>query len=305
MSGKPDEKVQARTVIVIVIAIVLILLASSFLAQFGTGSHSSTSGPTSGITSTTRTTSTSTLGLGSTSTTYSNSLLACFLTGCPCVATTANETAITAQFLLPFLRYVSAMKVSFNSTLMGDYGPAVENTTSSYVMIYADTSSGITTYKIGISYLQLPSNGSASSPEDAAAWIKSDGTVLAVEYAGRNDTGPSAGQYLLGIMGAFAEESTLIGEIGLYTSSYFHSIGNSSVTLGTTNMQITTYAAESLPMSVDVCGDLGTLNSFSLQVGTLPNTDLNLVTFLHLSVTSGAFAGTLDNTIQISSITEK
>ena len=304
MSEKPGEKVQARTFIVMVIAIVLILFASSFLAQFGTGSQSSTSGTTLGITSTTRTTSASTLGLGSTLTTYSNSLLPCFLTGCPCVAATTNETAITAQFLLPFLRYVSAMKVSFNSTLIGDYGSAVENTTSSYVLIYADTSSGITTYKIGISYLQLPSNGSASSPEDAVAWVKSDGTVLAVEHAGQNESGPSAGQDLLGIIGPFAEESTLMREIGLYTSSYFHSIGNSSVTLGTTSMQVTTYAAESLPMSVDVCGDLGTLNSFSLQVGTLPSTDLNLVTFLHLSVTSGALAGTLDNTIQISSITE-
>ncbi len=127
-------------------------------------------------------------------------------------------------------------------------------------------------------------------------------SVLSVTYFGSTFKGAEAKTFFDGTFALFGLEYTYGGALGLYTSSsYFHSTGAASMTFGTTTFQVTTYVANSLPETINACGESSTLTDYTLGVGTPPGTSLQFITYLHVAGTDSS--GTFDDTFQLVSMT--
>ena len=308
-----DRKAIGASVIAIVVVIVVVVAAGGiYLAtqtggttnttsqgttgQSTTSSHTTmqtttqTTGSTEHTTTTQAHTTTTTTTTAVQTTTTTLSTYSCSSTYTSTSTTTG--AAQTVQSVLPFFQSLSGMQVQYNGTSNG----SSYNVVSSYNVIYASTSGGVTTYKVFISF------NDGSSATNATAWVQSNGNVVALDFAGYNETGSMAGAALVGLMTPFTLEANYLGYIQVYTGTFYHSAGTSSVTLGTTTMTVTNYQANSLPETFSECGYTGTLDQFAMSVGTDPGTSFTLVTYLHISGTSDGTTGTFD--IRVVSVTK-
>ena len=290
--------------IAIAVVVIVVVAAGGIYLATQTGSNSSTTTSqsttshtttqTSTPTQTTTTTHTTSPTQTTTATTPSSTTTTSFSTyscSSSSTSTTTGQTQ-TVQSILPFFQSLKGMEVVYNGTdSNGSY-----NLDSKYTVIYADTSGGVTTYKVFIDF----NDGTAD--ENATAWVQSNGNVLAVDIGGFNITGSTAGQTLVGFMAGFTLESTYLNTLEVYTGSYFHSTGTSTVTLGSTTMTVTNYQANSLPETYSECGYTGTINDFAMSVGTVPGTSVTLVTHLHINGTENG--DTSDFSIRVVSVTK-
>jgi len=158
-----------------------------------------------------------------------------------------------------------------------------------------------TTYKVDV---QLNGDGISMN---STAWILRNGTALAVDELGNNETG-AAGQQLVGnLFAGFTAEIQAGSELSQYTASPgFHSDGNSTVTLGPSTFTVTNYVANSLPLTEAACGATTVITSFNLSVGEPQGSGYELVTFIQFdaSVTgSGIPTSAVGYVIQIVSVT--
>lgn len=307
-----ERKAIGASLLAIVIVVVVAVAAGGiyFATQTGGGSSNttqttttqsttSTTGPTQTTSHTTTTTAqqtTSTTPTHTTTTTSAQTTSSTLSTSsCSSTYTSTSTTtgaAQTVQSILPFFQSLKGMEIVYNGT---DNGNSY-NLDSQYTVIYADTSAGVTTYKVYISF------NDGSSVANATAWVQSNGNVLALEIAGFNETGAVAGEALVSFMSAFTLESNYLGYVEVYTGSSFHSTGTSTVTLGPTTMTVTNYQANSLPETYTECGYTGSLTDFAMSVGTVPGTSITLVTNLHVSGTSNGDTGDFD--IRVVSVTK-
>jgi hypothetical protein len=131
-----------------------------------------------------------------------------------------------------------------------------------------------TTYKVTITIAE----GSTNIGE--TVWLLKDGTALAIDISGYNLTGSSAQGAIIGAFAGFELQLQADAEINAYTASnFFHSTGTSTVTIGSTMVSVTNYAANSLPETVSYCGNSPTtLTAFSFSVGTPQGSSSPLVT---------------------------
>jgi hypothetical protein len=107
----------------------------------------------------------------------------------------------------------------------------------------------------------------------------------------------------LGLGAPFLVETTSMAQLQLYTSSQFTITGTPIKNFGPTlNMQVTDYSATTLPLNINSCGFTETITAFSLEVGTVPGTSLELITQMHLVATMQSTS--TDFTIQVTSITK-
>ena len=163
-------------------------------------------------------------------------------------------------------------------------------------MVYASS----TTYKVTITSVE----GAQSTTE--TVWVLKDGTAIAVDYSGENFTGSLAQELIVGAFSGFTLQIEADSQIGLYTqTSYFHSTGTSTVSIGPTQVVVTTYAANNLPETVISCGSTTTLTAYSFSVGTPQGTSTPLVAYEHFAgsdVVNGQ-TETFNEVLQVTSIT--
>jgi hypothetical protein len=171
------------------------------------------------------------------------------------------------------LQAYSAMTVYGNGTS----GGSTYNISASYNTVYHSS----TTYKVAITLQE------AGNSINYTVWVQNDGTVLAVGFSAggftQNLTG-SEGQSAAA--GAFAEFTLQIQAdslVNYYTNQgYFHTTGTSTVSIGPTSVKVTTYAANSLPETINDCnGDTTTLTQYSFSVGTPQGSSVPLVVYEH------------------------
>jgi len=168
---------------------------------------------------------------------------------------------------------------------IGTAGGQAFNFDSSYRVLAATSSGGVTTYKVAVN------STVAGTPLATTVWIKSDGTVIAVEEAGMNITGSTASSLFMGTLVAFTIEQASIAQISAYTGSHFKQSGTTTATFGPTTMTVTNYEATSLPITYTYCGTTLSLSAFALQFGTVPGTNYTLVTQLTLKGTEQTSSG--------------
>ena len=185
------------------------------------------------------------------------------------------------------------------------------NQTASYHVIYHPTA-GSTTYKVAIT-----ERNNASSPTmSGTIWMKTDGTIIAVESGGQNLTGSQASQL----------ESTLTFPIGftayrasillpLYQGSgAIHVINQSSIVVGGTTVAVTNYGANYLPFTAGVCtnGFTQFITSFVFQTGQVSGASFVITPFLSIMGTETLYGNqgnsgstfNIHEYVQITSITK-
>jgi hypothetical protein len=102
-------------------------------------------------------------------------------------------------------------------------------------------------------------------------------------------------------MAPITMETTMVGQMSLYTSVQFTKSGPSPQTFGPTTINVTTYQVTNPPVTVNECGFSGTINAFNMQFGIVPGTSITLITYMHMSATSDT--GPIDFTLQVTSVT--
>lgn len=138
-------------------------------------------------------------------------------------------------------------------------------------------SSGI--YDVNITF------NSAGTIDSGLARVDSNNeSVISVTFSGYSLYGDQAKSIFDSLFALFGLEYTYGGYESILTNSaYFHSTGSSTMTFGSTSFSVTTWVANSLPMSINDCGYTSDLTDYTLQVGTPPGTSLNFITFLHIA----------------------
>jgi hypothetical protein len=209
---------------------------------------------------------------------------------------TSTSTSSTSTFnVVPLVSTFSGMQLRYNLTS----GTQQSNLTESYTRVYASA----TTYKVTVT----SSIGSQVTPPETA-WILKNGTVLAINVAGQNLTGPTAQTMIVGLFAGFSAEVQAGSQLSTYTASqYFHTTGTSSVTIGSSTFAVTNYAANTLPQTITSCppGTTTTLTNYKLSVGTPNGTSYKVVTYMQIagSSTSNGQTSNFNYVIQIVSLT--
>jgi hypothetical protein len=193
------------------------------------------------------------------------------------------------------------MSINWNGSTTSNGNTTSYEYSGTYNVASQTTSGSITTYKVVINLTE-----SSTNSFNGVAWVQSDGTVTALElnYGGykQNFTGSEATSLFTSYMVAFTLETTLVSEIQFYSSSLFTNSGTATVTLGPTTMTVNTYSATNINYSS--CGVSTILSSFEMQYGTVPNTSVTLVTYLHFKGTTQTSSGieNSDYAISVTSI---
>jgi len=102
---------------------------------------------------------------------------------------------------------------------------------------------------------------------------------------GAPETGTAATGMIAGVMAGFYIEVEVGQSQAFYAAEtqYFHSTGTSTVTIGSNQVKVTNYAANSANELVNECGSSFTYTSFALSIGTPSGTSFPLVTNLQVS----------------------
>jgi hypothetical protein len=176
----------------------------------------------------------------------------------------------------------------------------------SYMVVSTSVSGGVTTYEVNVSS-HTRAMGMVIT-QNSTAWVESDGTVPLVttsimgfpeQY--NSTTNPTATTEFTTLMAPITMETTMVGQMSLYTAVQFTKSGPSPQTFGPTTINVTTYQVTNPPVTVNECGFSGTINAFNMQFGIVPGTSITLITRMHMSATSDT--GPIDFTLQVTSVT--
>lgn len=193
--------------------------------------------------------------------------------------------------IVPLFQTLSAMTMNYS----GSSGGTPFSMQMSYKVVSKSTSGGVTTYLVDFT------QRISSLEVNASAKFQSNGNILWV-YEVMNFTGSTAENMFLSLGAPFLVETTSMAQLQLYTSSQFTITGTPIKNFGPTSMQVTDYSATTLPLNINSCGFTETITAFSLEVGTVPGTSLELITQMHLVATTQSTSA--DFTIQVTSITK-
>jgi hypothetical protein len=179
-------------------------------------------------------------------------------------STPESESTYNVPFVLEDVRLLGSLsQMTLISTTQ--LGSVLYRFNYSYSVIYAAESGALTTYKVAITGPSVVYSGTG--------WVLSNGTVLAFEVEGYNETGDLAN-------GAFSDDFGNFWFVALYSenfSTFFppsqvQPTGESSVTLGSVTMNATSYEpTDSSPIVYTM---------FALQAGVVPGTNFTLTTVL-------------------------
>jgi hypothetical protein len=163
-------------------------------------------------------------------------------------------------------------------TISGTSSGTFQNATLSY---------HTTTVSSGIYDVNITVASSSGTTSGLARVDSNNQSVISVTISGHTFYGAQAKSFFDTIMALFGLEEAYGGNVGLFTSSaYFHSTGTASMTFGSATFDVTTWVANSLPLSVNQCGYSANITAYTIEVGTPPGTSLTFITLLHIATSS-------------------
>lgn len=167
------------------------------------------------------------------------------------------------------IQHISETYTSYDTSVQGS-----SSVTESYRVVY--TSPDV--YKVDIIANQT------FTTLNATAWVLKNGTALAYYYLGQNVTGREATGLLQGLMSPFFYEAEYNALVQTITpSSLVHNTTIGTGELDSARVVLTNYSADSLPLTVPICGGSLTLSSYALQTGTVQGASQRLLTFMNIS----------------------
>ena len=201
----------------------------------------------------------------------------------------------------------SEMAVQYNGTGYDGNTPLRANASSGYHVI-STTARG---YKVNVTMTSSRWGNDIHFTDfvlknGTALWVYagSTNTYLAM-HAGDNDTGLSAIGSYSSSMYFFVGNYFGAAFIQLTSSGYLHMTGTETVMLGPTQVSVTNYAPNALPLKVDQCGTSVDFTRFSLQTGTVSGASGALLTLLDIagSFTINGYTHSANLSYRITSIT--
>jgi len=253
-------------------------------------SASLTSTTTSSTTSSTPQTSTST---STSSTTSATSVTSGTTTSPAACVTTSPSNSTQGQELVSWLGNYTSLAITFQGTKNGN----TSNLDFSYTIAYRSP----TTYKVNLNIVLK------SKPRDYTMWVLTNGTVLALlTPSGENLTGYAASDKVFGFFSGLETLAT----IGLQSNNaaFFHSTGNSTVTIGSNSFAVTNYTLNTTPETIQGCNGSGsaTLTTYTASLGTPTGSSFELVaaaTFVGSITDAWGTTTTVDYTYQVTGLT--
>lgn len=207
--------------------------------------------------------------------------------------------------VIPLLSAYSAMAVIYQGSSSTSNATATStissyNVTESFSTVYVSS----TTYKVNINY---NAQGEALT---YSAWILKSGAIVglyaSVNGQGFNYTGSESQDFAVGIFAGFILQIDADNAQSTY-SSYAHSTGTSTVTIGTQKLTVTNYSATNLPITEPECnGQTSTITALSFSVGTPSGASAPLATNFHYAGSTNLGNGqtdTISETMQVTSFT--
>jgi hypothetical protein len=158
---------------------------------------------------------------------------------------------------------------------------------SSYQVVGTSGSGPAEVYQVSVNQ-QVP----GSMNETLTAWIQANGTVNNVNFLGQNVSGSEGTDTFAGFMSAFTVELQEHNNLTEFTSSPFHIVNQTTVTLGPSTLNVTNYEEAASPVAFSECGISVAISNFVVQTGTLPGSSFTLVTYENLQASSQTSSGT-------------
>lgn len=252
------------TAVIAALAVVLIAVAAGVYLF----ASSAPGGSSTGSTSTTQMATTiTTTGSGPTTTRSSSTF------SCPTSAstTTTGGSAFPLNFTVLFSQF-SEMAVNLVST----YNGSTAAIAADYHVVYSSP----TYHEVNVS------ESVQGTTYQYSAWVYRNGTATSMYFEGKNYTGFEASGQFLAQMAPYVIEVTFTTPqtLAAFTSPAFvHSTGSSTVTIGQLSVDVTDYAANSLPLSIHECGVSTDFTAFSIQTGNAAGRSQTLLTSLDLA----------------------
>ena len=198
------------------------------------------------------------------------------------------------NFSQTFAEY-SEMAVHFNGTENGNtfdevYDYHVVSTTSTAYEVNVTATAGT----LGIHYTD---------------YVLKNGTAVWVYYNGQNYTGTDAFAFYFTSMAPYYL-GNVFGEAGilgqLSNSSLVHVAGTGTLMLGPTQVNVTDYEANYLPLNESTCSESVYFTRFSLQIGNVTGESVQLLTGMDIAgtVTSQGVTESVAISLHITSVTK-
>jgi len=140
-------------------------------------------------------------------------------------------------------------------------------------------------------------------------YVLKNGTAVWVDFVGQNYTGPDASAEYFESMAPYYT-GNVFGEAGLLgqlsNSSQVHVSGSEIVMLGPTQVNVTDYAANFVPLKESTCNESVDFTRFSLQVGIVSGEPVQLLTGMDIAgtITSAGVTESLEISLHITSVTK-
>jgi hypothetical protein len=187
------------------------------------------------------------------------------------------------------------MAVHFNGTENGNTFDATYD--------YQVVSTAATSYTVNVTATEGP------AVVHYTDYVLKNGTVAWVYYNGQNYTGTNAFVIYFSslapfYLGSVFSEGGILGQLS--NSNLIHVAGNGTLMLGPTQVNVTDYAPNYLPLKQTTCSESVYFTEFSLQVGNVTGESVLLLTGMNIAgtVTSAGVTESIDITLHITSVTK-
>ncbi len=283
----------ASTRIQVVAAVLIVaLLGGTYVYYTGVGSAT-------GVTTTSHTTQSTEItipgsgGTGSRSTAQtvstSTALTIVSSTTIPCSSSSGSSGApSTLPDYVPLFSSINQMTMAVQQITVDQYGRS--NTSSAQVGFKVEGQVMINNTKLYQVSLQVTTagvNGTSNSTQ-AVAYFDSAGDLFLATQPNLNVTGPAAVKLVAPYLDPFNYELTSTQQLATYTNPDIEkALNQTTVTLGSTVMNVTYAEPKALPYSVTVCTQTTVVENVLFAFGIVPGTSYPIITYYYSVGTDG------------------
>lgn len=272
-SGVSNVAIIGAVVVVIIVIAGVSLIALPSMTKKPTSSTTSQSTVSSTSSSKATTTSSSTTSstvqsTASSTTSISSSSSVGITTTLSCPTSTTTQSSAQSLNLAPLFGNFTAMS-GYLYELRGAQSATID---SNYTVLVANA----TTFKVSIS-----SNVTGSTVVTMASLLR-NGTVVSASQAGYNFSGSQAEKLLLESMDPFileVSQNTLTPNPAEMEATVAN---HSTIMLGPTNVTVSNYASNSLPVTITQCTTTQTIAKFQYQTGSATGATFPLLTVFNV-----------------------
>ena len=207
----------------------------------------------------------------------------------PCASSSANSGGPSSlPDYTPLFSSINQMTMAVQQITVDQYGRA--NTSSAQVGFKVLGQTTINSTKLYDVNLQVTTPGvnGTSNTQQAIAYFDMQGGLFLASQPNLNVTGAAAVRIVAPYLDPFNYELTSTQQLATYTNPDIErTVNQTSVTLGSTVMNVTYAEPKALPYGVTVCGQTTIVESVLFAYGIVPGTGYPIITYYYSLGTDG------------------